>query len=247
MTTTSTPLLDGRPLVRAWLRTVTAAEFAGFAVPALVGALVADAPAAVVLTVVPAAGAVEGALLGTGQAVVLRRALPGLPLRRWIAVTAAAAVVAYVLGLLPSTLADAWAAWPPALSAALAVLLGGALLASIGTAQWTVLRRFVPRAGRWIAATAAAWLAGLAVFLAFTMPLWQPGQPVAATVAIGVAGGLLMAATTAAVTGLALRRLLPGDRRPAVAVRRTDLHRSPVPAPSDRPTVTRPTALRRPS
>ncbi len=174
MTTTSTPLLDGRPLVRAWLRTVTTAEFAGFAVPALVGALAADAPAAVVLTVVPAAGAVEGALLGTGQAVVLRRALPGLPLRRWIAVTAAAAVVAYVLGL-------------------------------------------------------------------------QPGQPVAATVAIGVAGGLLMAATTAAVTGLALRRLLPGDRRPAVAVRRTDLHRSPVPAPSDRPTVTRPTALRRPS
>ena len=67
----------------------------------------------------------------------------------------------------------------------------------------------VVRAGRWIVATALAWLAGLAVFLAFTMPLWQPGQALALTILIGLAGGLLMAATTAAVTGRALCRLLP--------------------------------------
>jgi hypothetical protein len=40
------------------------------------------------------------------------------------------------------------------------------------------------------------------------MPLWQPGQPAALIISIGVAGGLLMAATTALLTGAALRRLL---------------------------------------
>jgi hypothetical protein len=46
------------------------------------------------------------------------------------------------------------------------------------------------------------------VFLGFAMPLWHPGQPAPLVVAIGAAGGLLMAATTALITGLALRRLL---------------------------------------
>jgi hypothetical protein len=63
-------------------------------------------------------------------------------------------------------------------------------------------------------ASALAWLAGLAAFLAFAMPLWQPGQRLAQVVAIGLAGGLLMAATMAAVTGFALVRLLRPDPRP---------------------------------
>ena len=45
--------------------------------------------------------------------------------------------------------------------------------------------------------------------MALTMPLWQPGRPIAFMVAVGIVGGLLMAATSATVTGLALRRLLP--------------------------------------
>src|SRR4051812_7560177 len=72
-----------------------------------------------------------------------------------------------------------------------------------GTAQWLILRRHVRRAGRWILATAVAWTAGLAVFLGFTMPLWRPGQPAAAVIAVGLAGGLLMAATTSVTTGWA--------------------------------------------
>jgi hypothetical protein len=87
--------------------------------------------------------------------------------------------------------------------------LGGAgLLLSIGTAQWLVLRRHVRRAGWWIAATAAAWTAGLAVFLGVATPLWQPDQPINLIVTISIAGGLLIAATTSAVTGAALWRLL---------------------------------------
>lgn len=63
----------------------------------------------------------------------------------------------------------------------------------------------MPWAPSWIGVTAAAWLAGLAVFLAFATPLWWSGQALALTVLVGLAGGALMATTVAAVTGLALR------------------------------------------
>ncbi len=136
--------LRGGPLVRTWFWTVTIAEFLGFAVPALVGAL--------------SAGSIG--------------------------------------------------AWPAALVIVAAAVLGPALLMSVGAAQWLVLRRRVARAGWWIASTAAAWLLGLGAFLGFAMPLWQPGQPVALIVLVGAGGGALMAATTSAITGSALRRLL---------------------------------------
>ncbi|MEV8438754.1 hypothetical protein AB0425_15370 [Actinosynnema sp. NPDC051121] len=205
------PPLRGRELFRAWLPLVTVAEFLGFAVPAGVGALTADKAAALMVPALLAAGAVEGAVLGWGQATVLRQALPGLSRSRWVAATSGAAVVAYLAGLAPSTWAAGMTTWRPVPLAAAVAVLGCVLLGSIGAAQWLVLRGHLPRAGRWIATTAAAWLLGLAVFLGFTMPLWQPGQTLAVTVIIGVGGGLLMAATTAAVTGYALRRLLPAS------------------------------------
>jgi hypothetical protein len=197
-----------RALIRSWFWTVTAAEFLGFAVPAVVGAVTAGDAAAIAVPALLAAGAVEGGMLGFGQSSVLRRAIPGFRARPWIAATAAAAVFAYALGLAPSTFASAVESWPTPLTIAVAVVLGGLLLTSIGGAQWFVLRQYVTHASRWIFATALAWAAGLGVFLAFTMPLWQPGQPLALTIGIGVIGGLLMAATSSAITGVALAHLL---------------------------------------
>jgi hypothetical protein len=52
------------------------------------------------------------------------------------------------------------------------------------------------------------------VFLGFAMPLWQPDQPLRLIIAISVAGGLLMAATTSLITGAVLRRLLRWCARP---------------------------------
>jgi hypothetical protein len=211
----STPLLRGRDLAWAWFRTVTAAEFAGFAVPATVAVLTGHAAAPVAVAAVLGAGAAEGAILGWGQATVLRRAIPTIPTRRWIAATSIAATIAYAIGLAPSTFSATIRTWPPVLAAASGLVAGSALLATIGTAQWLVLRHHVGHTRRWILTTALAWLAGLGVFLAFAMPLWQPGQPAALIIGIGVAGGLLMAATTALLTGAALRRLLGrADPRP---------------------------------
>ncbi|MBM2616382.1 hypothetical protein JIG36_12520 [Actinoplanes sp. LDG1-06] len=177
---------------------------AGFCFPAITGALTADTSPSVALPAILAAGAVEGSLLGLAQGVVLRRVLAHFPVRRWALATASAAMAAYAIGMLPSTVTAA----PPWLLIVAAPVLGAALLASIGTAQWLILRTIMDRSASWIVTTALAWLAGLAVFLGFATPLWHPGQPLALTVAIGVTGGLLMAAVTSAVTGVAIRRRL---------------------------------------
>ena len=201
-----------RALWATWFLTVTVAELVGFSAPLLAGALTADAGPGVAVPALLVAGAVEGAVLGSGQAAVLRRALPELPGRRWVVATAVAAVFCYALGLLPSTSAGVWAAWPVALTFVIAVALGLLLLGAIGLAQWWVLRRHVPRAAWWIPATGVAWLAALAAFLAIAVPLWQPGQPTMLVVGIGLVAGLVVAAVVAAITGWALVRLLqPGD------------------------------------
>jgi deazaflavin-dependent oxidoreductase (nitroreductase family) len=202
--------LSGPALFWAWFRRVTLAEFVGFAVPATVGAITFDARPALAVPAVLAAGFVEGAILGWGQVSVLRRAIR-VDARRWILATATAAVVAYAIGLTPSTVANSVDGWPPAILAAAGLTLGAALLATIGTAQWLVLRRTVGRSARWIPLTAAAWLAGLAVFLAFAMPLWQPGEARLLVIVIGIGGGALMAATTSLITGAGVGRILAGN------------------------------------
>ncbi|MGY1731106.1 hypothetical protein ACI798_06245 [Geodermatophilus sp. SYSU D01045] len=206
-------------LWRRWLLVVTAGEALGFLVPVtavLLGA--ADLPGPAALAVLVAAGAAEGALLGAAQAAVLAPVLPGLSRRDWTARTAAAAVVAWFLGAAPSTWASGVLGLPLAVQVPLALVAAALLLTVIGAAQWTVLRRHVPRAGRWIGCTALAWLAGLLVFTALTTPLWQPGQDPLLVAAIGVLGGLAMALTMAAVTGRGVVVLLAGRLRRAPAV-----------------------------
>jgi hypothetical protein len=98
---------------------------------------------------------------------------------------------------------------------ALGILAGVLLLATIGVAQWLVLRRHIARSGSWVLANALAWIAGLAVVFA-AIRVAPPDAPVLMAV-FGVAGGLGMGLTVALVTGLFLVRLL--DRvRPAVDV-----------------------------
>lgn len=207
--TTDSTHIDAVCLARQWIPVVTVAEFVGFSVPATVGVLTVSATPVLAFPALVVAGAAEGALLGWGQATVLRRALPDLSRPRWVFATAGAAAFAYVLGLAPSTWASAITRLPLAATIVLSAALGCALLASIGTAQWLMLRSHVTRAVRWIPITACAWLAGLAVFLGFAMPLWHEGQPPSLTITIGISGGFLMAATTSVGTALGLRRLLP--------------------------------------
>ena len=198
-----------RRLWTRWVAWVTVGEAIGFTVPAVVGAATVGRPLQVWLPALLAAGAVEGALLGAAQAHVLSGVVPALFRTRWVLATSAAAVFAYAIGLTPSASSELVGEWPVAVIVAAAVILGTALLLSIGFAQWLVLPAHVDRAASWIWVTAVAWLVGLTIFMVVATPLWREGQAVAVTVLIGVGAGLLMAASVAAVTGLgvvAIRR-----------------------------------------
>ena len=194
--------------LRRWLVLVTAGEWVGFAAPARVGVLLSAGPVAVFVPALLAAGAVEGAVLGGAQWLALRAELCRLTVRRWVGLTALGAVVAYALGLLPSTFWDVWSGWPVAAQVLAVAVVGSSLLLSIGTAQWLELRNHVSHASRWIWGSAAAWCIALAVFAAISTPLWQEGQSTWRRVAIGVLAGAAMAVTMAAVTGRVMHGLL---------------------------------------
>jgi hypothetical protein len=191
-----------RDIWRSWFRWTTAGEFAGFLAPALAGALTSSPQLLVV------AGVVEGAVLGAAQAVVLRRVDRTLNSRSWIGATALAAGFAWAIAMLVVHNSDRLNALPLATVLSIAAVAGLGVLLSLGTAQWFLLRKHFPHAHRWIWANAFAWGAGLLVFTAVTTPLWQQGQPPELIALIGALGGLLMAATMAAVTGAALTRIV---------------------------------------
>jgi hypothetical protein len=193
---------------RRWATATTLGELAGFAIPALVGTIVAAAGleslAAAALLVL--AGTGEGAVLGWAQSRALRHDLPGLSAREWTGATAAGAALAWAIGMAPSTFFELLRPLPWPLLVVLAVPAGLALLATIGAAQWLVLRRHVEGASVWVVANALGWLAGLVVvFVAVGV---APASSPALIVAFSVLGGLGMGLTVALVTGAFLIGLL---------------------------------------
>jgi len=201
-------------LWRRWTLATAAGETAGFLVPAVAAVLLpAGAGDGIRTVALVLAGSLEGAVLGWAQARVLREAVPGLNSGAWVGRTALAAAAAWMIGLSPSLLWDRFSRLPAVATGLLAVAAGLLLLASIGVAQWSVLRRHLPGSVSWIGWTVLGWSAGLLVFTLVTTPLWRPGDSGVVIAAIGALGGALMAVTVGAVTGLGLIRLL----RPARA------------------------------
>ncbi|MBW9120810.1 hypothetical protein JNB63_11960 [Microbacterium trichothecenolyticum] len=189
-----------------WILIVAIGEVVGFAFPVSVGVWMASSPAGT--AVIVTAGFVEGAVLGGAQYLAMRRDLPGLRPEVWVPLTGGAAAVAYVCGMLPSSLEPMWTTWPvPLQLAALAVLIV-AILGSVGGAQWVELRHHLRGAAWWIVGTAIAWLGGLGIFFAIAPPLWHEGQSVATAIAIGLFAAIGMAIAMAAVTGITFGLLL---------------------------------------
>lgn len=162
-------------------------------------------------------GLFEGFVVGALQGVVLRGRLPALSLRAWIIATILGAMVAWGLGMLPSTLISAGAdasqaaAEPPAwfvyVMAAGLGLVAGVVLA---WPQWRVLKLYrleVTRSGLWLPANALAWLFGMPlVFLG--MDAIPPGAGVLQAIPIVVAATALAGAVVGAIHGLILVRVL---------------------------------------
>jgi len=159
-------------------------------------------------------GAFEGAVVGWAQWRVLRDLFPALGRRAWVAATMVGAVVAWAMGMVPSTVAalhsaaaEAAPVEPPQVVAMLAAagmgVVGGVVLSF---AQWLVLRRHVARAVWWLPANALAWA------LAMPVIFWLVGATVAESRTLEALGfflaGLAAAGALAgAVHGVFLLRL----------------------------------------
>jgi len=170
--------------------------------------------------------AVFGSLLGTAQWLALRRALTGAG---WWAPTTTLgyAVGGAFSGALSGALGGAVSGVGPDLgitgflvATAVGILVVGLLPSAL---QWLVLRRQVPRAGWWVAASGGSLIVGLGAGL--TLVRWglvdalhwlQPEDfpSVRSWVALGVISGLLYAAVTRAT----LMRLLRSRLRPLTKV-----------------------------
>lgn len=148
----------------------------------------------------------EGVLVGFAQENVLRARLTLIRRRSWVAATAVGAGLAWVLGMVPSTVmalttpetANGTAPEPGALvQYGLAVVLGCVAGPILGLAQWSVLRRVVGRAAHWLWANVVAWAVGMpVVFFGMDRVPWD-GHPAAMFVAIYVvcaAAGLVVGA-----------------------------------------------------
>lgn len=123
-------------------------------------------------------GLLEATVVGSAQWWALRPWFPAIRRRAWWMATAIGALIAYVLGYMPSTLMDLGQQVDPAAAAQTTseppqwiVLLLAAGLGAVGgavlsLAQWRVLRNHTARAGWWIPANMLAWLVGMPIIFA---------------------------------------------------------------------------------
>ena len=146
--------------------------------------------ASIVLTFIlaVASGAIEATVVGFAQWWAMRPWFPMIERFDWWRGTLIGALIAYILGYLPSTIMSMGEAtassapmaeppqWVVLLLAAGMGAVGGVVLSF---AQWLVMRGKVKRAGLWIPANMLAWFFGLPVIFwgidkAFNMPaIWQ--------------------------------------------------------------------------
>lgn len=165
----------------------------------------------------------EGILVGVAQERVIRRHLEGMRPGGWTVATAVGAGLAWLVGMIPSTLmalappegSAPSPSEPPAIAQyALAIALGLFVGPILGCAQWVVLRRHAPRASRWLWANAFAWAIGmLTIFIGMDYVPWN-GPPLAVGLSVYLVCGLA-GLVVGAVHGRTLVRLVRASDSPS--------------------------------
>jgi hypothetical protein len=163
-------------------------------------------------------GAFEGAVIGVAQRQVLRTLLPSV--RGWVLATVVGAMVAWAVGMVPSTVANLMqqgatdAATPLEPPLILILLLAACLGALAGPMlalfQWLSLRKVVTgKAWLWLPANAAAWAFGMPVIFlgAQTNEFTTSTAAIAALVALAI---FVAGAVVGAVHGRVLLVLARG-------------------------------------
>jgi hypothetical protein len=161
-----------------WIAANAVAELIGLGTVAVIGFLIfrhvteptSTVQALVFASVFITLGAFEGLIVGYAQGAVLRTRLPAL--RGWVRATVVGAMVAWAMGMVPSTVVSLLqspnAAPPEQPPLVLVMLLAAALGAVAGPVlaafQWLSLRKALSsRTGYWLPANAAAWALGMPV------------------------------------------------------------------------------------
>lgn len=200
----------GRVGIRRWVVLCAAAEGLGMTAAAaaaktsleLYGEPAGRLEVTVALTLVVAAGLVEGVALGGLQALGLRRLWPRLSVARFLLVTAAVAGLGWAAASAPGVLAGPGDGSAPSELLVLtgAAALGALMGAVLGAAQALVLRPHVRHPGRWVSANAVGWAPAMSViFLGATRP--DTDWSVPAVVTAGAVTGLTAGAVLGLVTG----------------------------------------------
>jgi hypothetical protein len=209
---------------KLWIRWVAAnalGEFIGLGLTfAIIGALItylgpAESQLLIMVTFIllVASGAMEATVVGMLQWWAMKPWFPMIKFRSWWMATTIGALVAYVIGYLPSTMMDFGAeasveVFEPSagmvlLLAALLGLVGGAILSF---AQWLVLRKQVEGAGWWIPANMLAWAVGMPIIFHGVDKAMELSSVVQISLVMG--GWLLVAgAIVGAVQGIFLVRI----------------------------------------
>lgn len=214
---------------RFWQRWVVAnalGELVGLGTVAAVGLLLfqhAGEPANLEQALLFAAafvllGAFEGTVIGLAQRQVLRTLLPSV--RGWVLATLVGAMVAWAVGMVPTTVAalmqqgttpTATPSEPPLIMVLLlASCLGAVAGPMLAAFQWLSLRNVVPtKAWLWLPANAAAWALGMPVIFlgAEANELTSSTTAIAALVALAI---FIAGAVVGAVHGRVLLGLAQG-------------------------------------
>jgi len=164
-----------------------------------------------------ASGAVEATIVGLCQWWAMHPWFPNIARRAWWCATLIGALVAYVLGFLPSTImslggqavqsSPAVSEPAPWLVLLLAVGLGVAAGAVLSFAQWLTMRKKIGRAGWWIPANMAAWFIGMPVIF-WGIDVCQKVQAPFLAVLILAGTLLLTGALVGAIHGIFLVRMI---------------------------------------
>lgn len=214
---------DKNASLSIWVRWVVAnagAELIGLGTSALLWIAMLtwmDATLGILLSallVVIGSTILEGAAVGYGQWLVLRRLIPELRWQSWLVATAIGAFIAWTLGMIPSTLMNlAESSSATASAGGVDMGIGVMLLLAVGMGlvlgpilawpQWLVLRRYLDRAIWWIPANALAWAAGMAIIFAASSSVSEGSLTwvIVATVLVSL---MIAGAAVGAIHGLAL-------------------------------------------
>ncbi len=167
----------------------------------------------------------EGALVGAAQERTLRAHLAWPRPGAWTVATTIGAAIAWVLGMMPSTVlgvmgsasSTAPGGTEPQLGVlgtlGLAAVLGALTGPVLGAAQWTVLERHIRNGGQWLWANALAWAVGMPLMFAGMDRVPWEGSPAARAAAV-----YLTCAVVGAVVGMVHGAVLVGLTRPRLSL-----------------------------